>query len=110
MYGWYSDNYSVFLEDHGVFCDSAFIRDPAFIRSFMVIAIGYNVYMAFCSFVGAIYDIESNPFIYATIAASLLAVVLLIVAVISLIILCKQRTDNKRSYLPLRHNYQSINQ
>jgi len=58
--------------------------------------------MAFCSFVGEIYDIESNPFIYATIAACLLAVVLLIVAVISLIMLCKQRSDNKRSYLPLR--------
>ena len=40
-----------------------------------------------------IYDLESNPFIAATMAVSLM---LIIVAGILLIVLLKQRRDNKR--------------
>ena len=41
-------------------------------------------------------DLESNPFIAATIAVSVIAGVVIIVAVILLIIVIKQRTDNER--------------
>ena len=43
-------------------------------------------------------DIESNPFILATIAVSLFAGVVVIVAVILLILLLKRQADNNRSY------------
>jgi len=45
-------------------------------------------------------DIESNPFIIATIAVSVFAGVLIIVAVILVILLIKKQTDINRTCLP----------
>jgi len=42
--------------------------------------------------------VESNPFIAATIAVSVIAAVAVIVAVILLIMLLKRQSDNKRLY------------
>jgi len=49
-------------------------------------------------FVDEIDNVESNPLLAATIAVSVFAGVVLILAVILLIMLIKQRADNKRSY------------
>ena len=43
-------------------------------------------------------DILSEPFIVATMAVSLFAVIITIVALILLIMLCKQRATNEGSY------------
>ena len=50
-------------------------------------------------FVDVVNDIESNPFIIATIAVSLFAGVLIIVAVIMLILLIKKQSDINRTCL-----------